>query len=192
MQPRRLAFISLVILGAVTALAMQPWFAVKLEGSNELKVDGLSAYPAIGAALFVDLLAIGLFLYIQSRWGVIFLIAGALALLIALVPSWIVFLGTDPEVVAPVVENSTGIASWLSQLDQVVLSHQTTFYGYAASALAFVFLTVQVFAAFRVAAKVGNKLAITHRKTKSKATVTSQPNEDVAADLWQETTPKHN
>ena len=123
MVPKRLVYSSLAILAIVALLAIQPWFEVKLATGTDLLIEGTAVYPAIPAALFVDLLAIALFLYLQSRWGAVFLIAAGIALAWSMVPPIAVFLGADASALEPFVAKSTGIANWVAQLDEVVLSH---------------------------------------------------------------------
>ena len=80
MTRKRIVYLSAVLLGLVAILSIQPWFEVELATGTDLLIEGNAVYPAVSAALLVDTLAIALFLYLQSRWGAIFLIAAALAL----------------------------------------------------------------------------------------------------------------
>ena len=67
MTAKRLAFVSLGLLAVVAILSIQPWFEVELVTGTDLLIEGNAVYPAISAALFVDVLAIALFLYLQCR-----------------------------------------------------------------------------------------------------------------------------
>jgi len=188
---KRLAYTSLFLLACVAILAIQPWFEVELVSGLDLRIEGTSVYPAIGASLFVDTLAIALFLYLQSRWGAVFLIAAAIALIWSLVPTIAVLAGSDTDVLEPFIAKSTGIANWVSQLDQVVISHQTTFNGLAAVILAAVVTLVQLYTAVlavrRLSAKLQMRVEVNHKKADvSDGTV----NEDDHS-LWQETNPNH-
>ena len=191
MTTKRLAYTSLFLLACVAILAIQPWFEVELVSGLDLRIEGTSVYPAIGASLFVDTLAIALFLYLQSRWGAVFLIAAAIALIWSLVPTIAVLAGSDTDVLEPFIAKSTGIANWVSQLDQVVISHQTTFNGLAAVILAAVVTLVQLYTAVlavrRLSAKLQMRVEVNHKKADvSDGTV----NEDDHS-LWQETNPNH-
>ena len=191
MTTKSLAYTSLLLLACVAILAIQPWFEVELVSGLDLRIEGTSVYPAIGASLFVDTLAIALFLYLQSRWGAVFLIAAAIALIWSLVPTIAVLAGSDTDVLEPFIAKSTGIANWVSQLDQVVISHQTTFNGLAAVILAAVVTLVQLYTAVlavrRLSAKLQMRVEVNHKKADvSDGTV----NEDDHS-LWQETNPNH-
>lgn len=191
MARKRLVYLSAVLLGLVAILSIQPWFEVELATGTDLLIEGNAVYPAVSAALLVDTLAIALFLYLQSRWGAIFLIAAAFALCWSFVPTVAVLLGADAAVLEPFVAKSTGIANWVAQLDEVVLSHQTTLSGLSAVVLAAIVTLLQVYTALvsmkRVLSKVRERAA-------SKSTK-SQTNGDNAhsleQSLWQETNPNH-
>jgi hypothetical protein len=102
-----------------------------------------------------------------------------------------VLLGADAAVLEPFVAKSTGIANWVAQLEEVVLSHQTTFSGLSAVVLAAIVTLLQIYTALvsmkRVLSKVRERAA-------SKSTE-SQTNGDNAhsleQSLWQETNPNH-
>jgi hypothetical protein len=172
-------------------LAIQPWFEVELVSGLDLRVEGTSVYPAIGASLFVDTLAIALFLYLQSRWGAVFLIAAAIALIWSLVPTIAVFAGSDADVLEPFIAKSTGIANWVSQLDQVVISHQTTFTGLAAVILASVVTLLQLYTAVLAVRRLSTKLQKRSEVTLKKADVSDRTVNEDDHSLWQETNPNH-
>jgi hypothetical protein len=182
----------MALLATVAILAIQPWFEVELVTGTDLFIEGTAVYPAISAALFVDILAIGLFLYLQSRWGAIFLIAAAIALVWSLLPTVAVFLGADASALEPFIAKSTGIANWAAQLDEVVLSHQTTFSGLGAVALATVVTVLQIYTALVAMKRFTSKK---RQRTSGDAETTSsvpENTDDLDASLWQETNPNHN
>ena len=191
MTLKRLAYVSLGLLTLVAILSIQPWFEVELVTGTDLLIDGNAVYPAISAALFVDVLAIALFLYLQSKWGAVFLIAAALALSWSLLPTVAVLLGADAAVLEPFIAKSTGIANWVAQLDEVVLSHQTTFSGLGATILAAFITLLQIYTA------VASMKRITHKiRERASAKLAKQPasleNTDaLEQSLWQETNPNH-
>lgn len=191
MTLKRLAYVSLGLLTLVAILSIQPWFQVELVTGTDLLIEGNAVYPAISAALFVDVLAIALFLYLQSKWGAVFLIAAALALSWSLLPTVAVLLGADAAVLEPFIAKSTGIANWVAQLDEVVLSHQTTFSGLGATILAAVITLLQIYTA------VASMKRITHKiRERASAKLAKQPasleNTDaLEQSLWQETNPNH-
>ena len=191
MTAKRLAFVSLGLSAVVAILSIQPWFEVELVTGTDLLIEGNAVYPAISAALFVDVLAIALFLYLQSRWGAVFLIAAAIALSWSLLPTVAVLLGADAAVLEPFIAKSTGIANWVAQLDEVVLSHQTTFSGLGATVLAAVIALLQIYTAVasmkRITSKVRGRAA-----AKAAKKPTNSENSDVLDhSLWQETNPNH-
>jgi hypothetical protein len=186
-----LAYTSLFLLACVAILAIQPWFEVELVSGLDLKVEGTSVYPAIGASLFVDTLAIALFLYLQSRWGAVFLVAAAVALIWSLVPTIAVFAGSDAVVLEPFIAKSTGIANWVSQLDQVVISHQTTLTGLAAVILASVVTLLQLYTAVLAVRRLSTKLQKRFEVTPKKADVSDRTVNEDDHSLWQETNPNH-
>jgi cytochrome b len=191
MTRKRLVYLSAVLLAFVAILSIQPWFEVELATGTELLIEGNAVYPAVSAALLVDMLAIALFLYLQSRWGAVFLIAAALALCWSFAPTVAVLLGADAAVLEPFVAKSTGIANWVAQLDEVVLSHQTTFSGLSAVVLAAIVTLLQIYTALvsmkRVLSKVRERAAT--KSTKSKTTVDNT--QALEQSLWQETNPNH-
>ena len=191
MTTKRLAYTTLFLLACVAMLAIQPWFEVELVSGLDLRVEGTSVYPAIGASLFVDTLAIALFLYLQSRWGAVFLIAAAIALIWSLVPTIAVFAGSDADVLEPFIAKSTGIANWVSQLDQVVISHQTTFTGLAAVILASVVTLLQLYTAVLAVRRLSTKLQKRSEVTLKKADVSDRTVNEDDHSLWQETNPNH-
>mgnify|MGYP000116575038 CR=1 FL=1 len=192
MTLKRLAYLSALLLGLVAILSIQPWFEVELVTGTDLLIEGIAVYPAVSAALLVDTLAIALFLYLQSRWGAIFLIAAALALSWSLLPTVALFLGADAAVLEPFIAKSTGIANWVAQLDEVVLNHQTTFTGLSAAVLAAIVTILQIYTALvsmkRVVAKVQERAASKSRKTQTKP----ENNDSLEQSLWHETNPNHN
>ena len=191
MTTKRLAYTTLFLLACVAMLAIQPWFEVELVSGLDLRVEGTSVYPAIGASLFVDTLAIALFLYLQSRWGAVFLIAAAIALIWSLVPTIAVLAGSDADVLEPFIAKSTGIANWVSQLDQVVISHQTTFTGLAAVILASVVTLLQLYTAVLAVRRLSTKLQKRSEVTLKKADVSDRTVNEDDHSLWQETNPNH-
>lgn len=191
MAPKRLAYVSLGLLALVAILSVQPWFEVELVTGTDLLIEGNAVYPAISAALFVDVLAIALFLYLQSKWGAVFLIAAAIALSWSLLPTVAVLLGADAAVLEPFIAKSTGIANWVAQLDEVVLSHQTTFSGLGATILAAGITLLQIYTAIasmkRIAGKVRERASTKHARKSA-----SRENTDaLEQSLWQETNPNH-
>lgn len=191
MTPKRLAYASLGLLALVAILSIQPWFEVELVTGRDLLIEGNAVYPAISAALFVDILAIALFLYLQSRWGAVFLIAAAITLSWSLLPAVAVLLGADASVLEPFVAKSTGIANWIAQLDEVVLSHQSTFSGSSAVVLAAGITLLQIYTAL-VALKSFTKKMRQRGSVKAGKTRSGLDNADeLDATLWQETNPKH-
>lgn len=191
MTPKRLAYASLGLLALVAILSIQPWFEVELVTGRDLLIEGNAVYPAISAALFVDILAIALFLYLQSRWGAVFLIAAAITLSWSLLPAVAVLLGADASVLEPFVAKSTGIANWIAQLDEVVLSHQSTFSGSSAVVLAAGITLLQIYTAL-VALKSFTKKMRQRGSVKAGKRQSGLDNADeLDATLWQETNPKH-
>lgn len=191
MTPKRLAYASLGLLALVAILSIQPWFEVELVTGRDLLIEGNAVYPAISAALFVDILAIALFLYLQSRWGAVFLIAAAITLSWSLLPAVAVLLGADASVLEPFVAKSTGIANWIAQLDEVVLSHQSTFSGSSAVVLAAGITLLQIYTAL-VALKSFTKKMRQRGSVKAGKRQSGLGNADeLDATLWQETNPKH-
>jgi len=188
---KRLAYTALFLLACVAILAIQPWFEVEFVSGLDLRVEGTSVYPAIGASLFVDTLAIALFLYLQSRWGAVFLIAAAIALIWSLVPTIAVFAGSDADVLEPFIAKSTGIANWMSQLDQVVISHQTTFTGLAAVILASVVTLLQIYTAVLAVRRLSTRLQKRSEVTHKEADVSNGTVNEDDHSLWQETNPNH-
>jgi len=189
---KRLGYASLILLACLTILSIQPWFEVELVSGSELRVEGTAAYPVIAASIFVDALAIALFLYLKSRWGAVLLVAGASAVIWSLVPIITVLAGSDSAVLEPFIANSTGIANWASQLDQVVRSHQTSFSALAAVILAFGIALLQGCTAV---------LAARNRSTGMQKRFDDRPghaqlsNGNATEDdhsLWHETNPNHN
>lgn len=192
MTPKRLIWLSLVLLAAVAILSIQPWFEIELTTGTELLIEGTAVYPAISAALFVDILAIVLFLYLQSRWGAVFLIAAALALCWSLLPSAAVLLGADAAVLEPFVAKSTGIANWVAQLDEVVLSHQSTFSGSSAVVLAAAITLLQVYTALVALKSFTTKVRQRTSVKAGKGRLRKENTDALDASLWQETNPNHN
>lgn len=191
MTPKRLAYASLGLLALVAILSIQPWFEVELVTGTDLLIEGNAVYPAISAALFVDILAIALFLYLQSRWGAVFLIAAAITLSWSLLPAVAVLLGADASVLEPFVAKSTGIANWIAQLDEVVLSHQSTFSGSSAVVLAAGITLLQIYTAL-VALKSFTRKMRQRGSVKAGKRQSGLDNADeLDATLWQETNPKH-
>lgn len=191
MTPKRLAYASLGLLALVAILSIQPWFEVELVTGRDLLIEGNAVYPAISAALFVDILAIALFLYLQSRWGAVFLIVAAMTLSWSLLPAVAVLLGADASVLEPFVAKSTGIANWIAQLDEVVLSHQSTFSGSSAVVLAAGITLLQIYTAL-VALKSFTKKMRQRGSVKAGKRQSGLDNADeLDATLWQETNPKH-
>ncbi len=191
MTSKRLVYTSLVLLAVVAILSIQPWFEVELVSGTDLLVEGTAVYPAISAALFVDILAIALFLYLQSRWGAVFLIAAAIALSWSLVPSVAVFLGADASALEPFIAKSTGIANWVAQLDEVVLSHQTTFSGLSAVLLAAFITLLQIYTAVVSMKRITSKLRTRSAAKVAKTKANSDNTDALDHALWQETNPNH-
>lgn len=194
---RRLLFISLLIIGAIAALASQPWFEVRLTAGNSLEVAGFDAYPNFGPTLIMDALAIALVLYLHRRWGVIFLIAGIVATGLGALSQLPAVSGADLGVVAPLVEKATGIASWVAQLEQVVVSHQSTFYGKGTFILLALLTIVQVLAVIdalrkwtpKVKAKVASTKANRDARKVDRSIAPAENPTETRADLWKETNP---
>ena len=191
MAPKRLVYSSLAILSLVAFLAIQPWFEVKLATGTDLLIEGTAVYPAIPAALFVDLLAIALFLYLQSRWGAVFLLAAGIALAWSMVPPIAVLLGADASALEPFVAKSTGIANWVAQLDEVVLSHQSTFNGLAAVVLASAITLLQIYTALVALIRISKKLSERSKAKRVKPQLDFEKADDLDHSLWQETNPNH-
>jgi hypothetical protein len=178
-------------LALVAILSIQPWFEVELVTGRDLLIEGNAVYPAISAALFVDILAIALFLYLQSRWGAVFLIVAAMTLSWSLLPAVAVLLGADASVLEPFVAKSTGIANWIAQLDEVVLSHQSTFSGSSAVVLAAGITLLQIYTAL-VALKSFTRKMRQRGSVKAGKRQSGLDNADeLDATIWQETNPKH-
>ena len=191
MAPKRLVYSSLAILSLVAFLAIQPWFEVKLATGTDLLIEGTAVYPAIPAALFVDLLAIALFLYLQSRWGAVFLLAAGIALAWSMVPPVAVLLGADASALEPFVAKSTGIANWVAQLDEVVLSHQSTFNGLAAVVLASAITLLQIYTALVALIRISKKLSERSKVKRVMPQLDLENADDLDHSLWQETNPNH-
>ena len=191
MAPKRLAYVSLGLLALVAILSIQPWFQVELVTGTDLLIEGNAVYPAISAALFVDVLAIALFLYLQSRWGAVFLIAAAIALSWSLLPTVAVLLGADPAVLEPFIAKSTGIANWVAQLDEVVLSHQTTFSGLGATILAAVVTLLQIYLAVASMKRIAGKIRERASAKLAKKPASRENTDVLEQSLWQETNPNH-
>lgn len=192
MTPKRLIWLSLALLAVVAILSIQPWFEIELTTGTELLIEGTAVYPAISAALFVDILAIALFLYLQSRWGAVFLIAAAIALCWSLLPGAAVLLGADAAVLEPFVAKSTGIANWVAQLDEVVLSHQSTFSGSSAVVLATGITLLQVYTAIVALKSFTTKVRQRTSVKAGKRPLRNENTDELDASLWQETNPNHN
>mgnify|MGYP006282481795 FL=1 len=190
---RRTLLIALVVLLGVTALASQPWFEVGLSSGNSLTVGGFEAYPNFGATLLVDALAIVLVIYLQRRWGVIFLLAGALALALSLLAQLPALVDGNLSMLAPIVEKATGISSWLAQLEQVVLSRQTTFFGFGSLVLSVVLLVVHILAIIDAFKKTATVVKRTRDRvqSRSKRAGKDEPQQPTVQDLWHETNPEN-
>jgi hypothetical protein len=188
---KRLLYLSAVLLSLVAILSIQPWFEVELTTGTDLLIEGNAVYPAVSAALLVDTLAIALFLYLQSRWGAIFLIAAGLALCWSFVPAVAVFLGADAAVLEPFIAKSTGIANWVAQLDEVVLSHQTTFSGLSALILAAIITLLQIYTALTSMKRVISKVQERAASKTSKRQTKGDSADSLEQSLWQETNPNH-
>ncbi len=181
---RRTLVTALAVLLGVVALASQPWFEVGLTSGNQLKVGGFDAYPNFGATLLVDALAILLVIYLQRRWGIIFLIAGGLAVALSAISQVPALFQGNLSLLAPIVEKATGISSWLAQVEQVVVSQQTTFFGWGSIVLSLVLLVVHL-----LAIRDALKLSVQKVKTiKEKRTVKKESAS--TQDLWNETNPR--
>ena len=191
MTRKRLVYLSAVLLACVAILSIQPWFEVELATGTELLIEGNAVYPAVSAALLVDMLAIALFLYLQSRWGAVFLIAAALALCWSFVPTVAALLGADAAVLEPFVAKSTGIANWVAQLDEVVLSHQTTFSGLSAVVLAAIVTLLQIYTALVSMKRVLSKVRERPATKSTKSQTTGDNSQALEQSLWQETNPNH-
>ncbi len=194
---KRLLLIALVIIVVIAALASQPWFEVQLTAGNSLQVAGFDAYPNFGPTLIMDALAIALVLYLHRRWGVIFLFAGIAATGLGALSQLPAVTGSDLGVLAPIVEKATGIASWVAQLEQVVVSHQSTFYGKGTFVLLALLTLVQILAVIDAIKKWSPKVKATLAKTKANRdargedsrTVRPETAAETRADLWKETNP---
>lgn len=191
MAPKRLAYVSLGLLALVAILSIQPWFEVELVTGTDLLIEGNAVYPAISAALFVDVLAIALFLYLQSKWGAVFLIAAAIALSWSLLPTVAVLLGADAAVLEPFIAKSTGIANWVAQLDEVVLSHQTTFSGLGATILAAGITLLQIYTAVASMKRIAGKVRERASAKLAKQPASRENTDVIEQSLWQETNPNH-
>ncbi len=182
---KRLLYVALALVGLTAALAAQPWFEVTLNSGHNLQIAGLDAYPNFGPTLLMDALAIALVLYLHRRWGVVFLFAGLLATLLGALAQVPALFTGDLALLGPTVEKATGVATWIAQLEQVVISHQSTFFGYGTWLLLTALVLVQVFAIIDALKK--GKDVVAKRQTK-KGIAPETPNETVH-DLWRETGP---
>ncbi|MFM5903793.1 MAG: hypothetical protein ACKOOD_01755 [Microbacteriaceae bacterium] len=182
---KRLLYLALALIGLVAALAAQPWFEVKLNSGNSLQVAGLDAYPNFGPTLLMDALAIALVLYLHRRWGVVFLFASLLATILGALSQIPALFNGDLALLGPTVEKATGVATWIAQLEQVVVGHQSTFYGYGTWLLLGALVLVQTLAIIDALKK--GRAAIAKRRAKSPKGP-SNPN-DGARELWRETNP---
>lgn len=194
---KRLLLISLLIIVAVAALASQPWFEIQLTTGNNLQVAGFDAYPNFGPTLIMDALAIGLVLYLHRRWGLIFLVAGIFATALGALSQIPAITGADLGVLAPIVEKATGISSWVAQLEQVVVSHQSTFYGMGTLVLLTALTVVQALALVDAFKRWAPKLKSAVNTSRSKGSSVAKPKgiprrtsaKEKPTDLWKETDP---
>lgn len=191
MQTKRLAYASVVLLAIVAFLSIQPWFEVDLSSGTDLRIEGSAVYPAVPAALFVDLLAILIFFYLQSKWGALFLVASSFALIWSFIPAIAVFLGADASALEPFIAKSTGIANWVAQLDEVVMSHQTTFSGLSAAILATFISALQVYTAAAALKRVTSQVKGRSAAKTPSATKNRSKTDATEISLWDETNPKH-
>jgi hypothetical protein len=189
---KRLLYTSLILLAGVAVFAIQPWFKVELIAGDVLFIEGLAAFPTLGASLLVDALAAALFLYLKSRWGAVFLAGASIALIFELAQVSLVFLGSDRAILEPFIAKSTGIANWASQLDEVVINHQTTFSALVAVILALAVSLLQLY----TGATTFRRLTIQAKKGSSATriqvdlSISNATEEDHS--LWQETNPNRN
>jgi hypothetical protein len=144
---KRILLLALVVIALIAACASQTWFVVSLTSGNDLLVTGLEAYPNYGPTLIMDALAIAIVLYLKSRWRVIFLITGVLALTLLAVSQLSAATGQDLASLAPTLEKATGVATWVAQLEQVVVATETTIWCIASVLLLLALSILQIVAA---------------------------------------------
>lgn len=182
---KRLLYVALILIGLTAALAAQPWFEVSLNSGNNLQIAGLDAYPNFGPTLLMDALAIGLVLYLHRRWGVVFLFAGLLATLLGALTQVPALFNGDLALLGPTVEKATGVATWIAQLEQVVVRHQSTFFGYGTWLLLAALVLVQILAIIDALKKGKDVVA----KRRAKRDVAAKTSNEAVRDLWRETNP---
>jgi hypothetical protein len=145
----------------------------------------------------MDALAIALVLYLHRRWGLIFLVAGIFATALGALSQVPAISGADLGVLAPIVEKATGISSWVAQLEQVVVSHQSTFYGMGTLVLLSALTVVQALALIDAFKRWGLKLQSAVKTSRSKGPSAAKPKDgprrtsatETPIDLWKETDP---
>jgi hypothetical protein len=194
---KRILLLALVVIALIAACASRTWFVVSLTSGNDLSVTGLEAYPNYGPTLIMDALAIAIVLYLKSRWRVIFLITGVLALTLLAVSQVAAATGQDLASLALTVEKATGVATWVAQLEQVVVATETTIWCVASVLLLLALNILQIVAAifeFKAPAKSAKTVARGLRsevvKAQSKPSYpAAEANAQTPSDLWKETNP---
>lgn len=179
---KKYLYFALALAALTLILAGQTWVSIDLTTGKNLEINGYEAYPILGSAVLADIAAIGLVLYLHRRWGYVFIVAGAVALVLTALAQLPVALWSDQSVVAGSIEKATGIATWVSQLESVVIARQTTFVGSSSWILLLAVAIVQLLAARELFRKTKAKLAV-KRDYSSK---TTEPRHDNQS-LWSET-----
>jgi hypothetical protein len=178
---KRTLRLSLLILGLIAILSAQTWFSFGLTTGGNLEVAGFEAYPFLSGALLSDFLAVALVLYLRKRWGAVFLAAAIVGLSLTLIATLPGAFGIDLGVAAPVIEKATGVASWLSQLESIVVSKSASALGGLSWVLIAVLVLVHVLAFVQVLRNHKERVS------KSVKDFGADRSGDTSPDLWSET-----
>lgn len=183
---KRLLRLSLVLLGIVAILAAQPWFTVDLKTGNQILVSGFEALPLLGSALLANAIAVALVLYVHKRWSLFFLLAGIGAVMLALFASLASIFFGQLEILAPFVEKATGVATWLAQIETVIVAETTAGLGPVAWVLMASILLVQFWSLVQ-ALRQGKDQFAARRAANSKTSIATNGSKELNRDLWAET-----
>lgn len=178
---RRLLRLSLIFLGIQAVLCAQTWFTYELVSGSVIEVTGLEAYGYLTGTLLVSLLAIALVLYIRKRGAVAILMLSMLALVSTLVATFTGSMGIDLSVSTSIIEKVTGVASWESQLESIVLGQNASLLAKLAWICGLVVLALQTLAAGILVSSPRSQAV-----TKAKTGNSSKDSELDTLGLWNE------
>lgn len=167
-------------------LSAQPWFSFGLSTGGNLEVAGYEAYPFLSGSLVIDLLAITLVLYLRKSWSIIFLSASLVALTFTLAATLPGAFGLDLGVAAPIIEKSTGISSWLSQLETIILTKAASPFGSLSWTVMALLVLLHVLAIYESLKRLRRKPLPARQDVADKG----RRNSEATRDLWEETNDK--